>query len=183
MLFRSRAADGEVAAASAAVDFGPGLLLHVAWRCSVAGVELFGCLYRSSPGSVLADDGELEAGSVEEGGSGGCSPLDGAAAHLRVVRGSSPADVLQQALSRRICACRWWRVSPEVLQTMVLARSWDRWRFVFFDFVLYWCSGGGDGLDRRTVLSLLLLASLFLCLFSVLGRSVCVLVCIPVLFL
>ena len=173
-----RAVDGEAVAASAAVDFVPGLFLRVVWRCFVAGVEFFGCVYRSLPGSGFAGGCELDAGSVEEGGSGGCSPLDGAAAHLREVRGSSPTDALQPASSRRPRARR---VSLEVLQNMVLARSWVRWRFVFFVFVYCWCSGGGDGLDRRAVSSLLLLASLFLCLFSVSGQSVCELVCVSVL--
>lgn len=166
-----QAADGEAVAASAAVDFVPGLFLRVTWRCSVAGDEFFGYLYRSLPRSVLAGGCELGAGCVqEEDGSGGCSPLDGAAAQLRQVRGSSPADALQPASSRRPRARR---VSLEVLQNMVLARSWDRWWFVFFVFVPCWCSGGGDGLVRRAVLSLLLPALLFLCLFSALGQSVC----------
>ena len=166
-----RVADGEAVVASAAEDFGPELFLRVAWRCSVAGDEFFGGLYRSLPRSGLAGDGDLEAGLVEESGSGGRSPTDGAAAQLREVRGSSPADVLQPASSRRPRARR---VSLEVLQIMVLARSWRWWRFVFL--VPCWCSGGGDGFVRRAVLGVMLLASLFLCLFLDLGQSVCELV-------
>ena len=129
--------------------------------------------------SVLVGGCELGAWSVEEeDGSSGCSPLDGATAHLRRVRGSSPADALQPASSRRPRARR---VSLEVLQNMVLARSWDRWWFVVFVFVHCWCSGGGDGLIRRAVFSLLLPAVLFICLFSDLGLSVCELVCVCVL--
>ena len=161
-----RAADDEAVAASAAVDFVLGLFLRVAWRCSVAGDELCGSLYRSLPVSVLAGDCGLGARRVEDGESCGCSLLEGADALLRGVRGSSPADAARSSSSRRPRARR---VSLEVLQIMVLSRSCGCWWLVFF--VPCWCSGGGDGLDRRAVLRLLLLCLLFLCLFSVSGQS------------
>ena len=106
------AADGEAVAASAAEDFVPDLYLRVVWRCSVAGDEFFGVLYRSSSKSVLADDSGLEARCVVVGGGGGRCPMEGVAAQLRGVRGSSPADAAQLSSSRRPRARR---VSLEVL--------------------------------------------------------------------
>ena len=124
-------------------------------------------LFRSSSSkSVLAGDSGLEARCVVDGGGGGRCPMEGVAAQLRVVRGSSPADAAQLSSSRRPRARR---VSLEVLQFMVLARSCGCWRFVFF--VPCWSSGAGDGLGRRSVLCWLLLVLLFLCLFLGCGQS------------
>ena len=74
------------------------------------------------------------AWSAVEGGSCSCSPStlltkDGGA-QFQQVRGVSPAVVVHRFLSRRICACRWRRVSLLVQQWML---GWSLGvRFVVF---------------------------------------------------
>ena len=156
-----RAVGGEAVAAPTAVDFVPVLFLRVVGGGSDAGDEFFGSLYRSRPRCVLAGCNCSEAWDVEDGGSCVRSPAtEGGGAQFRGVRGSSPADAAQLASSHRPRA-RW--VSLEVLQLMVLARSFGGWMPVFF--VSCWCFRGGGGRVRQASLGLLLLLSLVLCLF------------------
>ena len=162
------AAGGEAVAASAAADFVPELFLRVVRWCSVVGDEFFGSLYRRCSKSLLAGGNGSGARCVVVGEGGGRFPMESAAAQLRGVRGSSPADAAQLLSSRRPCARR---VSLEVLQFMVLARSCGCGWFVFFIPDWCWFSGGGDGLVRRPVWCAFLPFLLSLCLSSEFGQS------------